>query len=124
MNETEVQGINAELKKLENFSGIVGIAFVNRNGLLISSRLPRDIDEWKFGAMAATMYEAIETATSTLDNNQIIHFTVEFDGYQIIIMEVNEKSILVSLMDLNSNIGLVLIEIEETIKNITKIIGR
>ena len=124
MNDREVQGINNELKKLEKFGGILGNAIVNRNGLLISSRLARNIDEWKFGAMAATMYEGIETAISTFGESKIIHFTVEFNDYQLIVMEVDEHIILVSLMESNINFGLILIEIEESIKNIRKIIKR
>lgn len=120
MNDLKVQSIDKELEKLENIGGIIGTAIVKRNGLLISSKLPRDIDERKFGAMAATMYEAIEAAVSTLEKNQISHLTVEFNEYQLIIVAVDDNIILVSLMDLNINLGLILIEIEESIKNIKK----
>ncbi len=120
MNDLKVQSIDKELEKLENIGGIIGTAIVKRNGLLISSKLPRDIDERKFGAMAATMYEAIEAAVSTLEKNQISHLTVEFNEYQLIIVAVDGNIILVSLMDLNINLGLILIEIEESIKNIKK----
>ncbi|KKM19055.1 hypothetical protein LCGC14_1659500 [marine sediment metagenome] len=120
MNDLKVQSIDKELEKLENIGGIIGTAIVKRNGLLISSKLPRDIDERKFGAMAATMYEAIEAAVSTLEKNQISHLTVEFNEYQLIIVAVDDNMILVSLMDLNINLGLILIEIEESIKNIKK----
>ena len=41
-----------------------------------------------------------------------------------VIIEVNEQSILVSLLNLNSNLGLILIEIEETIKNIKNMLKR
>ncbi len=124
MNKLEVQNIDKELQKLENLGGIVGNAIVKRNGLLISSKLPRDIDERKFGAMAATMYGAIETAVSTLKRNQINYLTVEFNEFQLIILEINENIIIVSLMDSNIDLGLTLIEIEESIKNINKIINK
>ena len=120
MKDLIIQSIDKELEKLENYGGIIGTAIVKRNGLLISSKLPRDIDERKFGAMAATMYEAIETAVSTLEKNQISHLTVEFNEYQLIIVAIDDNIILVSLMDLNINLGLILIEIEESIKNIKK----
>ena len=120
MNDKELQNINRELNKLEKFSGIIGIAMVNRNGLLISSYLPRDIDDRKFATMAAIMYESIETAVSSLNGDKIIHLTVEFDEYQLLVIEVDENIVLVSLMDLNINLGLILIEIEESIKKINK----
>ncbi|MFX1488844.1 MAG: roadblock/LC7 domain-containing protein, partial [Promethearchaeota archaeon] len=99
-------------------------ALVNRNGLLVASRLPRDIDDRKFCAMAATMFGAIETATLTLGSNNVNSLTVEFNEFQLIIVGVNKQIILVSLLELNTNLGLVFIEIEETIKNINKIINR
>ena len=118
MDELEFQSLNKELEKLENFSGIIGSAIVNRNGLLISSRLPRDIDERKFATMSAIIYESIETVVSTLDENQIVHLTVEFNEYQLIIVEVDDSRIFVSLMESDINFGLILIEIEESIKKL------
>ncbi len=118
MDKLKFQSLNKELEKLENFSGIIGSAIVNRNGLLISSRLPRYIDERKFATMSAIIYESIESVVSTLNENQIAHLTVEFNEFQLIIVEVDTSSIFVSLMDLKVNYGLILIEIEETIKNL------
>ncbi len=119
--EPKVEALNNELKKLEKISDILGSAIVNRNGMLITSRLPRDIEERKFGAMAATMFGAIETATSSLGNNKINNITVEFNHCQLIALPANEELIIVSLIDLDVNLGLILIEIEETIKKITEI---
>ncbi len=119
-----IESINKELERLENLGEIIGSAVVNRNGLLISSRLPRDIDDRKLSALAATMFEAIETATSNLKNNQIKNITVEYQDYQLIIVEINDNIILVSLFDLNANLGLVFIEIEEIIKNIINMIKK
>ena len=109
---------------MEESGDIIGSALVNRNGLLISSRLPRDIDERKFCAMAATMFGAIETAASTIGNNLINNLTVEFSDYQLIIVQVDKDMILVSLLNININLGLNFIEIEESIKNVKKILTR
>ena len=124
MNNLLVESFNKELERLENFGEIIGTAIVKRNGLLISSRLPRDIDDRKLGALAATMFEAIETATSTLEGNQIRNLTVEYQDYQFVIMEVDANTILVSVFNLDANLGLIFIEIEESIKNIRKTIHR
>ncbi|MFX1523580.1 MAG: roadblock/LC7 domain-containing protein [Promethearchaeota archaeon] len=121
MKKLEIQSLHRELEKLEEISDNIGTALVNRNGLLISSRLPRDIDERKFCAMAATMFGAIETAASTIGSKIVKNLTVEFSDFQLIIMEVNENMILVSLLNLNTNLGLFFIEIEEVIENIKRI---
>lgn len=120
MNNSLVERFNKELKRLENFSEIIGSALVRRNGLLISSMLPRDIDDRKLGALAATMFQAIETAALSLEINQIKNLTVEYQGYQFVIMEVDQNTIVVSLIELDANLGLIFIEIEESIKNIIR----
>ena len=124
MNKLEIQSVSRELEKLEGISDIIGTALVNRNGLLVSSRLPRDIDDRKFCAMAATMFGAIETAASTIGSNIINNLTVEYNDFQLIIMEADEHMILVSLLNTNINLGLIFVEIEESIKNIKKILTR
>ncbi|MFW9902043.1 MAG: roadblock/LC7 domain-containing protein, partial [Candidatus Thorarchaeota archaeon] len=69
-------------------------------------------------ALAATMFEAIETAASSLDSNQIKNLTLEYENHQIIVVEVDKNTILVSLIDLAVDLGLIFIEIEEFVKNI------
>lgn len=124
MDNLQKLSLNKELEKLEGISDIIGTALVNRNGLLITSRLPRDINDMKFGAMAATMFIAIENATSALDSKPVKNLTVEFDDFQLIVVRADEYIILVSLLNLNTNLGLIFIEIEETLKEIRKILKR
>lgn len=123
MNSLIIKNLTKELERLENFGEIIGTALVNRNGLLISSLLPRNIDERRFGALAATMFEAVETATSSLNNNQIKNLTVEYQDCQLIVEEIDDRTIIVSLIDINANLGLIFIEIEESIKNVRRIIN-
>ena len=117
----KIDNITRELDKLELVNGIIGTAIVNRNGLIIISRLPRDIDNRKFGAMAATMFEAMETATSTL-KDKVLNLTVEFDDYQLVVYALNAEIIFVSLLESNIDLGIVLIEIEECTKIIHKLL--
>lgn len=120
----KIELLHKELKELELRSGIIGSAIIKQNGLLIISRLPRDIDHRKVGAMAATMFGAIETASTTLgDKNKVYSLTIEFEDFQLIIINAENKVLFATLIDLNVNLGLILIEIEDTIKNIIKIIG-
>jgi len=117
----KIDDITRELDKLELVNGIIGTAIVNRNGLTIISRLPRDIDNRKFGAMAATMFEAMETATSTLKDD-LLNLTVELDDYQLFVYVLNAEIIFVSLLEFNIDLGIVLIEIEECTKIIQKLL--
>ena len=122
-SESRTEELHDLLMDLEVISGIIGTAIVKSNGLLVTSRLPREIDDRKFGAMAATMLGAIETAISALGTTNINNLTVELgDDYQLIALKATDQIILVSLLDLNVNLGLILIEIEETIKKIKEIL--
>jgi predicted regulator of Ras-like GTPase activity (Roadblock/LC7/MglB family) len=121
IDPSKIETVTRELDKLEFVNGIIGTAIVNRNGLTIISRLPRDIEERKFGAMAATMFEAMETASTTLKDN-LVNLTVEFEDYQLVVYNVNAEIILVSLLEINIDLGIVLIEIEECTKIINKIL--
>ena len=121
IDPSKIETITRELDKLEFVNGIIGTAIVNRNGLTIISRLPRDIEERKFGAMAATMFEAMETASTTLKDN-LVNLSVEFEEYQLFVYIVNAEIILVSLLEMNIDLGIVLIEIEECTKIINKLL--
>jgi predicted regulator of Ras-like GTPase activity (Roadblock/LC7/MglB family) len=123
MNVSNNYKLNKELKRLEAIGGIIGTAIVNKNGLLVFSNLPGSIDERKFGANAATMFDAIETAINLLKNEIVNNMTVEFNDCQIIALGAGEQLILVTLIELNVNMGLILIELEEIIKTVKKIVG-
>ena len=125
MDTLKIESLNRELKELEVRRGITGSAIVSRNGLLITARLPRDIDQRKIGAIAATMFGAIETASTALGNNEKIYcLTIELEDYQLIVLNASNDIIFALLIDLNVNLGLIFIELEETLKKIRKIVER
>jgi len=121
MHSFTIERIEEELRELNDRNGVIGTAIVNRNGLLITSRLPRDIDNRKFGAMAATMFGAIEVSATVIGKNKINNLTVELNDCQILILEINDQLIIITLLELSINLGLILIEIENTIENINEI---
>ena len=72
--------------------------------------------------MAATKVNAMETATTTMENKEFYNITAEYNNYQVIALAANKELIFVILLHLNINLGLSLIEIEESIKRIQKIL--
>jgi len=121
MESLKRESVNKELDKLELINGIIGTAIVNRNGLTIISKLPRYVEERKFGAMAATMFGAMETAITTLQDN-IVNLTVEFNDYQLIVFIISIEIIFVAVFELDIDLGLLLIEVDECVKNIKNIV--
>ena len=121
MDSLQVDSINKELNKFELVGGILGLAIVDRNGLTILSRLPRSIEERKFGAMATTIIGAMETATAPF-NEDLMNLSIEFEGSQLIIMSSDTNIILVVFTELGIDLGFMLIEIEEILNNIKNIL--
>jgi len=121
MDSIQIEQLSRELIKLETVLGIIGILIVNRNGLTITSRVPRTINEKKMGALAATMFEAMETAIEEL-NEEICNITVEYDEYQLVVVGATSQVILVALIEYNIDLGITLIEVEESISIIQEII--
>ncbi len=123
MKEKNYELLVNKLKNLEKFeSGVIGAAIVNRNGLLIASRIPLDIDDRKFGAMTAALLNGMESAMETFSEKKIRHITVEMSDYQILAMSINKEYFLTSLIELECNFGLILVELEEFIKKIEPIV--
>ncbi len=121
--ETKSEKLLSELKKLANVGNIEGSAVVARNGLMIASDLPRDVDERRLGAMSATMMGAVETAAITLNKGTIKRVTAEIEKAILITMGAGKKAILVVSASPNANLGMLMVEMEERVKNIREIIG-
>lgn len=121
MDSIQVEQLSKELIKLESVLGIIGTVLVNRNGLTITSRVSRTFNEKKIGALAATMFEAMETAITEL-NEEICNITVEYNEYQVVIMGATSQVILVAFIEHNIDLGITLIEVEESLINIQEII--
>ncbi len=121
MEPLRTENVNKELGKLELINGIIGTAIINRNGLTIISRLPRYVEERKFGAMAATMFGAMEAAITTLQD-KIVNLTVEFNDYQLIVFIISTEIIFAAVLELDVDLGLLLIEVEECVKIIKDIV--
>ena len=117
MDSIQNELLSEELIKIESISGIIGTVLTNRNGLTITSQVPRSFNEKKIGALAATMFEAMETAIEEL-SEQIVNITVEYDDYQILVMGATNQVILVVFLKYNIDLGIALIEVEESLKNI------
>ena len=123
MKEENYRKLAKKLRNLERFdAAIVGAAIVHRNGLLIASRLPLDIDDRKFGAMVAALLNGMESAIDSFKNKKIRHITVEMDQTQILILSIDDDLFLASLIEMECNFGLILVELEEFIKKIEPII--
>lgn len=121
--KTSIDLIDELAHGLESIEGILGIAITDQNGILVSSRLPTRINGRNFGAMAATIVGAIETAIKSLKDSELVNLTVDFDRFRLIAIKALNHYIIVSLVEKKANIGLIFIELEEFIKELNYIMS-
>ena len=123
MNSYDIDLLNHELNKISSTLGLIGCALVERNGLAITSELPRTFNEKILGAMTATMFEAMESAIPDKEK-QVMNITVEYEDFEIFITKVNDQVLFIGLIEYNIDLGLLLIEIEEFIEKISKFLEK
>ena len=123
MNSYDIDLLNYELNKISSTLGIIGCALVERNGLAITSELPRTFNEKILGAMTATMFEAMETAIPDKEK-KVVNITVDYEDFEIFITKVNDQVLFIGLIEYNIDLGLLLIEIEEFIDKISKFLEK
>jgi predicted regulator of Ras-like GTPase activity (Roadblock/LC7/MglB family) len=113
MAETKGEKLTMSLKKVAAVGGVVGAAIVARNGLLITSELPRDVDERRLGAMTATMMGAVETTGMTLNKGSVRRVIAEVEHATIVAMGAGPKALIVCTAENSVNLGMLMLEMEE-----------
>jgi predicted regulator of Ras-like GTPase activity (Roadblock/LC7/MglB family) len=112
MTETKSERLNLALKKVVAVGGVVGAAIVARNGLMIASEMPRDVDERRLGAMTATMMGAVETAGITLGKGSVRRVTAELEHSTIVATGAGPKAVMVCTAENGVNLGMLMLEME------------
>ena len=111
------------LKGLSSIGDIDGSAIVTRDGLLISSDLPRDLDAETFAAMSATMLGAAETAVGELKKGTVERVIAEGKETKLITKGAGPSAVLVSMVRPDANLGLVLVEMGKASEKIEEVMG-
>ncbi len=120
MKTDETEDLERILASLQNVSDIEGAAIITRNGILISSNLPPDIDGQKFAAMSASMVGASETAAALLKSfaKRII---VEIERGKILALGTGPRAILVVSISEKADTEKITSVLEQYRKDIMKI---
>lgn len=110
------------LDDLKDIQGVTGAAVVRRDGLLIVSNLPQDIDADQLAAMTASTVGSGETASETLSIGDVQQVTVESQDGKLISTGAGDEGILTILTDPDVNMGLVLVEMKKSVKKIKRVL--
>jgi len=111
------------LEELGSFGDIVGAAIVRRDGLLIASRLPQNVNGGTVAAMAAAIVGTSETSAKELSIGEFNQVIVNATGGQYISIGAGPEAIVIALLKTGANLGLTLLEMERGAKRVARLIG-
>lgn len=114
MSESRKDRLLKLLNDLQNVGEIEGSAIVTRDGLLVTSYLPEDINAETFAAMSAAMMGAAETAVSELEKGLVERVITESDDIKLVSTSAGEYAMLVSIVPSDGDLGLVIMEMKKT----------
>ena len=109
------------LTELNRSAGIYASAIVSRDGLLVMSVMPQDVDAEAFAAMTATMVGAAETAFSELKRGVAERVIVEGTHGKIVALGAGKNAILVSMAEPKATLGLILHQMNKTVEKVKKV---
>jgi predicted regulator of Ras-like GTPase activity (Roadblock/LC7/MglB family) len=117
--KTELEKVLKEMKKIE---GVRGGIMANREGLLVASFLPPGLDSRLLAALAATIVKVSLMTTKEMGIGSFTHTIVKASNGYYVCFPVDNEMILACLLEKDVNLGLVLVKMEASIKEIVKIL--
>jgi predicted regulator of Ras-like GTPase activity (Roadblock/LC7/MglB family) len=120
---TKEEDLKKILDDFESTGEIIGSAVVRRDGLMIISSLPREVNSKAVAAMAAAIVGTGETASKELSIGILNQVVVESANGKLISIGAGTEAIFTSLVKAKANMGLVLMNMERSSKRISTVIG-
>jgi predicted regulator of Ras-like GTPase activity (Roadblock/LC7/MglB family) len=110
------------LQDLEKVGDVIGSAIIRRDGLIIVSGLPAEVNSKAVAAMAAAMVGTGETASKELNIGGLNQVIVESKNGKLISVGAGEEAVITALIREKANMGLVLLEMDKASKKIARLL--
>ena len=122
-----VPTISAQLDQIlsnfeRNVPHVQATAIVSTDGLVIASRLPKDVEEDRIGAMGAAILSISSRSGEELDRGEMIRVLVEGTNGYILIRSIGEFAILVALVERDVRLGMLFYESKNCIKMLNEVL--
>lgn len=98
--------------------GIEASAIISYDGLMMATAVPAGTEEERLSAMAAAMLSLCERALSELDRGQMRQLIIDGSDGLIVLTRAGEDALLLVLTRSNARLGLTLLDIKRSIKDI------
>ena len=116
---TELEKVLKEMKKIE---GVRGAIIANKEGLLVASFLPAGLDARLLAALAATIAKVSVMTTKELGMGSFSYTIVKASNGYYVCFPIDTEMVLACLLEKDVNLGLVLVRMEEGIKELIKVL--
>ena len=113
MPVTKKEKLDEVLTGLMKVGQIKACGIVSKEGLLINSRTPPDVDARIFSALCSTIMGAAEAASGQMTTGTVNQIFLKTEKGTIVLIPAGLKAILTVLTDPEAQIGLIFYEMEE-----------
>lgn len=113
MTMTKKEKLDDVLSGLLKVGQIQACAVVSKEGLLINSRTPPEVDARIFSALCSTIMGAAEAASGQMDTGIVNQISLKTEKGTIVLIPAGQKAILTVLTEPEAQIGLIFYEMEE-----------
>ncbi|AXV38398.1 MAG: roadblock/LC7 domain-containing protein [Methanobacteriaceae archaeon] len=122
MTKTKKEKLDDELTGLTQVGQIKASGIVSKEGLLINSRTPPDVDARIFSALCSTIMGAAEAASGQMNTGSVSEISVKTEKGTIVLIPAGEKAILTALTEPDAQLGLILFEMESRANQVDNIL--
>ncbi|MGB9978088.1 roadblock/LC7 domain-containing protein [Methanobacterium sp.] len=122
MTKTKKEKLDDVLTALIQVGQIKACGIVSKEGLLINSRTPPDVDARIFSALCSTIMGAAEVASGQMNTGNVKEISVKTEKGTIVLIPAGEKAILTALTEIGAQLGLILFEMESRANQVNAIL--
>ncbi|MEM2925434.1 MAG: roadblock/LC7 domain-containing protein [Halobacteria archaeon] len=109
---TKKERLDEILAKFMQVGQIKAIVVVSREGLLITSTTPPNVNERIVAALCSTVMASAETASVQMKIGEVSEITVRTSNGTFFLRPAGKKAVLIALAETNAQLGLIAMEME------------
>ena len=123
MAKTKKEKLDDVLTGLIQVGQLKACVVVSKEGLLINSRTPPDVDARIFSALCSTIMGAAEAASGQMTTGTIAQLSVKTENGTIVLIPAGSKAILTVLTKPEAQLGLIFFEMETRATQVEEILS-
>jgi predicted regulator of Ras-like GTPase activity (Roadblock/LC7/MglB family) len=105
-----------------NVPHVQATAVVSTDGLVIASRLPKEVEEDRVGAMGAAILSIINRSGNELERGEMERVLIEGTSGYLLIRSIADVAILVCLVEKDVRLGMLFYECKNCVEQLREIL--